>query len=455
MLFVFFCAQMIAAGLVRRLTTMAALLFCCGLVSANSWALIRSKTGQPLTSSTLYWQSSGRGIPDETIEGGQPNTYVCRFQHAGRLQVGETTEDESHCRIIYFERIIQKDKYEVLVNGHKAGRVVWSDWDRSRVSLEGAVQVGEHYVARAKVVGSEEEEGYQLGRLDTSTRRGLILTIQQDEVVEATEGQILLEMEPVEYELGLPVTARQRRKILNDEQVQLAHTILDHMEDGSEEQTVASSLSYIVNHSVYLGQMRSMVKGLQTSIMLNGGQAHFLWGNSSISGSFPQIVDVSLRLARGTAVNVTVAGRRITFDGPFNAQLNTTYSDGFIARRQVDGQARQTLLEDVKLHYSEAYFIGNGSIVPLTTTTPQPTTTTTTSTTTEAPPSTELPKSIDDSSVTSPPSSSKQTKETLELKSRKSNNSNVSSGSGSHTTNSSIKPIVVFLLIVIESLLMF
>ena len=436
---------MIAAGLVR-LVTVAALLSCC---SANSGALIRSKSGQPLTSSTLYWQSSGRGIPEEAIEGGQPNTYVCRFQHAGRLQVGETTEDESHCRIVYFERIIQKDKYEVLVNGQKAGRVVWSDWDRSRISLVGAIQVGDHFVARARVVGSEDEEGYQLGRLDTSTRRGIIFTIQQDEVVEATEGQILLEMEAVEYELGLPVTARQRRKILNDEQVQLAHTILDHMEDGLEEQMVASSLSYIVNHSVYLGQMKSMVKGLPASITLNGGQAQFLWGDSSISASFPQVVDVSLRLARGTAVNVTVTGRRITFDGPFNAQLNTTYSDGFFARRQVDGQARQTLLEDVKLHYSEAYFIGNGSIVPLTTTTTTTTTTTEKPSTTSSPPTTEKP-----SSVTSPPSSSKQTKETLELKSRNSNNSNVSGGA-SYTASSSIKLMVAFLMIVIESLLMF
>ena len=84
----------------------------------------------------------------------------------------------------------------------------------------------------------------------------------------------MVEIEPMEYELGPPQSHRHRRKVQSQEEVILAHTILDneagdlsgvdgehqHMEHhhhhgDEEQQIVASSLTYVINHSVYLGQV--------------------------------------------------------------------------------------------------------------------------------------------------------------------------------------------------------
>lgn len=383
---------------------------CLTGATANTGALIKSKSGQPLTSSTLHWISVSGRIPDDAVEAGK-ESYVCRYQHAGRLALGSTHDHDedavTKCRIVYYGNIITRDKFDVLVNTHQAGRLVWSAWDRSRLSLVGAVQVGDHYVARA----SSDSGGYRAGHLDPSVHRGRIFTVldhNDGEVIEqrieqAQEGEILLEIEPSEYELAALNSARNRRKVQSQEDVQLAHTILDNMEDGAEFQTVASTLSYVTTHSIYLSHVKGMVKGLHSSVQLDGGVVAFQWGDASISGAFPQVLDVSHRLERGTGVNVSLTAKRITFDAPFTAKLATTYADGFVGRRQIDGQARQTVVEDVTLHYSPVYFLSNGSVVPSTTTS----TTSTTTTTTELPTTTSHP-------TTPHP---KQTKATLEFKS--------------------------------------
>jgi hypothetical protein len=146
-------------------------------------------------------------------------------------------------------------------------------------------------------------------------------------------------------------------------------------------------------------------------------------------------MDVSHRLERGTAVNVSLTARRITFDAPFTTRLSITYSDQFVGKRQIDGQSRQTSLEDIRLHYGDVYYLSNGSLVPSTTTStavPPSSTTTTETTTSTTMPMASTTDSQPSSSVTSPPSL-KQTKETLELKSR-----NVSS---SPNSSSSIQPV--------------
>lgn len=397
-----------------------------GVAGANNGVLIKSKSGQPLTSSTLHWVAVTAGrMPEDAVEGGH-GTYVCRFQHVGRLEIGATDEEESSsCRIVYYGRIIIRDKFEVLVNVQQAGRLVWTKWDRSQMSFVGAVQVGEQYVGRVKTA-----DGYRLGHLDPTVQRGRIFTIDhaQDQVVESSEGEILLEMEAINYELGPLQVVRNRRKIQSQEDVRLAHTILDNMtEDGpvTEETNVASTLSYVVTHSAYLSHVRGMIKGLPASVHLGGdsgggGTVHFRWGDSTISGSFPQLMDVSHRLEPGTAVNVSLTARRVTFDAPFSARLGSTYSDQYVGRRQIEGQSRQTILEDIQLHYGDVYYLSNGSLVPSTTT--SSTTSLPTSTTTAPSHSASTTQSQPSSSVTSPPSL-KQTKETLELKSR-----NVSSG---------------------------
>lgn len=79
-----------------------------------------------------------------------------------------------------------------------------------------------------------------------------------------------MEVEPVKYEVGPLQWSRHRRKIQSQEEVKLAHTILDRevlddfnlTEDSGadEEELVASTLTYVNSHSVYLGQVKTSQK---------------------------------------------------------------------------------------------------------------------------------------------------------------------------------------------------
>ena len=82
-------------------------------------------------------------------------------------------------------------------------------------------------------------------------------------------GEVLVEVEPVKYEVGPLQWSHLRRKIQSQEEIQLAHTILDrevldddyNLTDGGiatdeEPVEVAATLTYVNSHSVYLGQVK-------------------------------------------------------------------------------------------------------------------------------------------------------------------------------------------------------
>lgn len=101
----------------------------------------------------------------------------------------------SGCRIVYYGRIINRaDRYEVLVNLHGAGRIVWTSWDKFVTSFTGAVQVGDHYVARVLVhpPDGQQSDFHRLGHLDPTLQRGRIFTVDDKEaVVESTQGKFI------------------------------------------------------------------------------------------------------------------------------------------------------------------------------------------------------------------------------------------------------------------------
>lgn len=397
------------------------------VTAANNGALVRSELGQPLTSSTLQWVSIDgyrHEIPDDAVQGGLVNgqkSYICRIRRSGRQEIGSS--DGITCRIVSYVRIVDEQNFQVLVNSNDAGRIVWSAWDRSKTSFFRAVQNGDYFIGRR--LG--EHGNTYVGHLDPS-RRGSIHTIDEQDIIhESSQGEILMEMEAKYYEMGPLKTSLSRRKVQSSEQIVLAHTTLDNME-ASGPQTVATTLSYVVNHNIYFSSIRNMVKGLPTTVDSSeeGEKISFLWGSPSISGSFTRMVDASHRLEHGTGVNVSVTARRVTFDAPFNAKLATGYSDDHSATRTVDGNARQTLIEDIGVDVGNVYFLNNGSLVPVTTTTTTSTTTTTT-TTTEAPMTSTAPQFSDPQHVTA--QTSVRSKETLQLTSHTQSGSS-SSGRG-------------------------
>jgi Protein of unknown function (DUF3421) len=364
------------------------------VLGSNVGVHIRSTYGQSLTSSTLQWvaadgqgsdPASGSKMPDDAVEAsGQKSdsagVYVCRTRTGGQNFFGSS--DGVACTIAYFGSPQEHAKFDVLVNANKGGRVVWKQWDRSQTqtTLVGAVQNGEHYVARRV----DADGNVHIGYLDLSVHRGKIFVVEDGQVNGYGDGEVLVEVEAQRYEISQLQTVRHKRKIHSQERLQLAHTILDNMEGDEQNgpQLVASSLSYVINHSVYLGQVKGMNKGLPAEIHLSEASEplHFPWGLQSATGTSSQLADVSHVLDYATAVNVTVTARRISFDAPYTARLTTVYADQHHSHRQIEGNARQTLIEDIQIEYGPVYFLGNGSLVPLTTTTTSTTSTTTTTT---------------------------------------------------------------------------
>ena len=81
---------------------------------------IRSKFGQPLTSSTLHWESvnsdatSASKIPDDAIEAGQrsgESIYICRARHNGQELIGSS--DGITCTVILFDSSHDYNKFQV------------------------------------------------------------------------------------------------------------------------------------------------------------------------------------------------------------------------------------------------------------------------------------------------------------------------------------------------------
>ena len=74
-----------------------------------------------------------------------------------------------------------------------------------------------------------------------------------------------MEEEAESYEIGPLKTLPNRRKVKSSEQIVLMHTTVDNMEAPGL-QTVAATLSYLVSHSIYFSNIKSMVKGLPAKV---------------------------------------------------------------------------------------------------------------------------------------------------------------------------------------------
>lgn len=278
-----------------------------------------------------------------------------------------------------------------MVDPTSTSRLEWQKWDIfTKLPLGLVAFTGEDgYVARRKEGPSTPE--YRFG--DLNPRRGLSGDIaiyetggdggRKAAVRYETDGEILVEVQPVRYDLRdvefLTRRARERR-----EEVHLGSRVLsnelssvDYERDNSESDSwgsVRSVLAYNASYRYYWGRMPGLAKALPSTgptFRDLDKRVSFRWA-LPLEFSLHRILELSAFLRAGTSVQASVSAARVTTEVPYEATLVAVFPDGRRKERPIEGTYVETLLSDVSTVYGRPYFTRNGTFAPTTTTTTTP-----------------------------------------------------------------------------------
>lgn len=389
------------------------------VLSGNSVFILSNLNLQPVTSSTLHWVSESDGrrplssvvatdeiLPGENAER-DPDTgaidedkldavtrkpvLVCRARQNGVLVPGQLIVERGACQVSLHGAVASFAKYEVLENIERAARLTWVRWDRWSPSLPaGAVSASQDtFIARRLAARPNDATHTQLGRRhfvgkllkhEFGGHLTIINATGQEEEVE--DGEILVETEPIRYELAIQSFTLRRKKSQQTTKA-LGETTLKN--SGSSPMKVDAVIGYEEQYSLYWGQGKALLRGLPTTIRLPDGTIfeNIQWGVPE-NEERKNLYRVEAYLEPGTAVNVSLSGNHTITELPYIGNLVALFEDGASGKRAIHGTRREVSMKGLVATYGPAYFLGNHTLVPTTTTT----TTTTTSTTTTTPPPT-------------------------------------------------------------------
>ena len=262
----------------------------------------------------------------------------------------------------------------MLINVDRAARLEWRPYSRYAGVPEGAVAAVDE--SSASVVGDNDIFiGRHLSSFSTSWLPGSIEVPRRSanfgvlrvfnakgNMSEESTGDILVEVEPVRYELelhaSLPEDEPQRTKKVLRSDVVLAQSSLFRFDEGKDTQArMQKVLSYEYEKSEYYGQVPGMLRALPTTIRLPNGQGQsVLWGLAEKSQQHETIM-VGHALQHFRAVDVSVVGVRITEETPYRATLSAIFPDGSRRQRRIDGVVQRIYLDNIRPEYSRVYHI--------------------------------------------------------------------------------------------------
>lgn len=362
-----------------------------------------SPYSQLVTSSTLKWlpQTSARAEGDnDFVIGGfkfiprseedptagdsrldSKPVFVCRALLNGIYVSGGQVEGEKRCVVSLLGIVHSYERYDLLQNVDQAARITWMHWDKYVQPLDGGIATGETYVARHMVPYEENEPStvgftHYIGKYDPKDKLGSITYVKNGVEVSVDSGEVLVEWEPISYELKSVKFNYWKKGVIKRVPRVLGESTLRN--DGQNPATVDMAFTYSYNYSLYWGQGHAILKGLPTTISLANGTVlpEIEWGTEKFEHR-DNVRAVGMYLEPGTAVKVTLRANYSDMEVPYTAQLVSRYKDGTKLSRPISGVRREESMIDVEPDFGPVYFMGNMSLVPTTTTT-----TTTTSTTT-------------------------------------------------------------------------
>lgn len=359
---------------------------------ASELARIRQEGGVHITSSTLKWvQGMGRRLPPHSvpIDEDDPTKVWCRIKQHSTYSAGSL---EHGVCIVPFINAVHKIKsdYEVLVSLNGSARILRIKWNKFLAAPPNAIAPEHHSLLAMHIT----EDGIShAGILKPRERRAYV--VEGDRVVKAESAMILVEDEPLRYDLRDVKLDRERTDISPDE-VELTAVAL--LNPGQSLQRIVEPATVTVRHLVYWGRVKGTLAGRNALVVTpEGEQRHLVWGDQNELDRAHQLL-LEADLPPGTGSNARVLATIRKTEAPYTGKLTAIYADGGRLARTIQGLHMDQRLIELRAVYSPPYYLHNKTELDMpglsqvlyhstttTSTSSTSTTTTTTTTTTQEP----------------------------------------------------------------------
>ena len=178
----------------------------------------------------------------------------------------------------------------------------------------------------------------------------------EHDIDDTNDGDVLIEVEPVRYELRLDTFAK-RAKSSSERRVLASASIFRFQEGREEVARMQKMLSYSYEKSLYLGQMRGVIKGLPVKVHLPSGERKSLsWGVADTSRQSESMM-VGYDMRSNSAVDVVISAVAVAEEQPYAAVLVAIFGDESRRERRVEGVMVTHYLDTIRPEYSQLYVI--------------------------------------------------------------------------------------------------
>ena len=330
-----------------------------GVAGAGTPAHIQSVYGQLVTSSTLTWQRSGTGfeLPEDSVPSGTGTGVVCRGRHHGTELVGKT--ELGRCRVGFNNRLVSISSFYVLTQVPYASKLEWKRFARFAKPPQGAVSGvdGNEPMFIARRLGEKGVMDAAVIELAASTYgTGVLKVYDEYGVVEVDNGDILVELEPVRYELKLDEFDKDAKRT-SARKVLASSSIFRFMEGKETTARMQKMLTYTYQKSRYFGQVKGTIKGLPARISLPSGEVKsMMWGMEDLNQQ-EETMMVGHSMTHNSAVDVVIRAMSVKEEQPYTGTLVAVFADGSVRERRVEGVQQIHYLDDIQPQYSKLYVI--------------------------------------------------------------------------------------------------
>lgn len=322
-------------------------------------AHVQSEYGQLVTSSTLVWVRSGagQGTPLGGVSSGTGQGVICRGYKQGVQVSGATMQ--GRCQVGMSGRVVVLTSYEVLTQVQSASRLEWRTWHRFSKVPQGAVAgvEGEEpvFVARRLEGGMMKTAQLEMGKKGSQFGR-IALYSEWEELRLVNECDLLVEVEPVRYELSLHQFAKEVKR--KEEKTVLAVTTIFRFDEGTENMArMQKMMFYQFEKSLYFGHIRGTIRGLPSRVLLPSGENKVVvWGMMDTDKQRESIM-VGYDMDKNSAVDVKIVADSVMEEQPFSGLLVSIFHDGSRRERKVDGVMQSKYLDKIQQEYSKLYKI--------------------------------------------------------------------------------------------------